>query len=110
MSGRGRPDRACGPRRSRSAPARQTPPTPPCPGAADFPHAGTAASTRLYALAVIEAGTRTVHILGVTAHPTGAWAAPPGRNLLADPGERPSGFHYLLRARDSRYTQALDAA
>jgi hypothetical protein len=57
----------------------------------------------------MEVGTRTLHILGVTAHPTAAWAIQLARNFLADLGARASGFRYLLRDRNTRYTQALDA-
>ncbi|MFC4036207.1 integrase core domain-containing protein [Streptomyces polygonati] len=34
---------------------------------------------------------------------------PTARNLLADLGQRAVGFRYLLRDRDSKYTQAFDA-
>ncbi|WP_406729071.1 integrase core domain-containing protein [Streptomyces sp. GD-15H] len=56
----------------------------------------------------MEVGTRPVHILGATAHPTAAWAWL-ARNLITDLGDRAAGFRYLLRDRGSRYTQAFDA-
>ena len=78
--------------------------------AADFVHVDTVLLRRIYALIIIEHGTRRVHLAGITANPDGAWTTQAARNFLMDLGQR-HGFgqvpdqgprrpvHRLLRRR-----------
>lgn len=62
---------------------------------------------RLYVLVFIEHGTRRLHLAGVTARPTGAWAAQQARNLAMDLGDRLATLRFLIHDRDPLFTTAF---
>jgi len=64
--------------------------------AVDFAHVDTVLLRRLYALIVIEHGTRRVHLAGITSNPDGAWTAQAARNFLMDLGQFTASVKFLI--------------
>lgn len=77
--------------------------------AADFVHVDTVLLRRIYALIVIEHGTRRAHLAGVTAHPGGSWTAQAARNFLMNLGQRAASVKFLIRDRAGQSTESFDA-
>jgi putative transposase len=76
--------------------------------AADFVHVETVLLRRLYALIVIEHGTRRVHLADITANLDGAWTTQAARNFLMDLGARVAPVRFLIRDRAGQFTNSFD--
>jgi hypothetical protein len=63
----------------------------------------------LHCLFVMEAGSRHVHIPGITANPDGPRTAQQIRSRLMEPGDRAAAFRFLVRDRAGQFTSAFDA-
>src|SRR5258708_27273790 len=77
--------------------------------AVGFGHVDTVLLRRIYALIVIEHGTRRVHLAGITANPDAAWTAQAARNFLIDLGQRAASVKFLIRDRAGQFTASFDA-
>ena len=72
------------------------------PLACDFLTVDTVLLTRIYVLFFIELATRQVHVVGLTAHPTGIWVAQHANRRLVD-------FDHLQHATVERAGHILSA-
>jgi hypothetical protein len=76
--------------------------------ACDFLVMETVLLKRLHVLVFIEHGTRRMHLAGVIAHPTGAWAVQQARNLAMDLGDRLGALRFLIHDREPLFTIAFE--
>jgi hypothetical protein len=76
--------------------------------ACDFFTVETVLLRTIYVFFFIELGTRQVHIAGCTKNPDSAWVAQQARNLAWNLADRKKPVRYLIRDRDSKFTNSFD--
>jgi putative transposase len=77
--------------------------------AADFVHVDTVLLRRIYALIVIEHGSRRAHLAGITANPDGVWTTQAARNFLMGVDQRTTSVKFLIRDRAGQFADCFDA-
>ena len=63
---------------------------------------------RYYVLFFIELGTRQVHLAGITANPNANWVTQQARQVVWELPESKADIRFLIRDRDSKFTQKFD--
>ncbi|MER7792925.1 hypothetical protein [Streptomyces sp. NPDC097640] len=63
----------------------------------------------MYALVVIEHGSRRIRILGATAHPTATWVAQAAKNLVMDLEDLGCRARFMIRDQDGKFPVLFDA-
>ena len=77
--------------------------------AVDFVYVDTVLLRHLYALIIIEHGTRRAHLAGITANPDGAWTTQAAGNFLMALGQLTESVKFLIRDRAGQFTSSFDA-
>jgi putative transposase len=75
--------------------------------ATDFACVDTALLKRFHVLFAIEHATRRIHLLGITANPTGPWTTQAARNLMMQLSEH-HPFRFMTRDGAGQFTRSYD--
>ncbi|MEO8391860.1 MAG: integrase core domain-containing protein [Chloroflexota bacterium] len=77
--------------------------------ACDFFTIETLLLQTVYVFFFMELGSRRVHFVGCTMHPTGAWVTQQARQFVWQLKERDQPLRFLIRDNDSKFTSSFDA-
>ena len=76
--------------------------------ACDFFTVETLFLKTIYVLFFIEVGSRRVHFAGCTTNPDSAWMSQQARQLVWNLDDQNARFRFLIRDRDTKFTEAFD--